>query len=230
MKRRLLLTPSQVSILVTTVIGKGPDLDVCSQRVPTTDKPAPVLLFTTALFLSGYVIQQRTVRQLRMSIRQPPRPSPKIYLPDRFQTSTTELEDGTVIVLDSEAERESREQREAMALKVTPTVREEASPVEHVIAEAPEQEADKTQVPADKGSLEVESHELESTESTSDDEELDERERNLQQQKERNQKHPDPDADDQRPITRAERRRLIKEELFKLSHDDQPVYYQRRLW
>lgn len=58
----------------------------------------PVVSFTTALFLSGYAIQQRTVRNLRAAIR--PDTSPQLYLPDRFRDATTELADGTIVMLD----------------------------------------------------------------------------------------------------------------------------------
>lgn len=39
-----------------------------------------------------------------------------------------------------------------------------------------------------------------------------------------------PNDETQKPISRAERRRLIKEEIARLSQGNQPVYYQRRLW
>ncbi|ORY67634.1 uncharacterized protein BCR38DRAFT_338034 [Pseudomassariella vexata] len=74
----MLLTSSQVSIAISSGI---------------------IITFTIALFLSGYVIQQRTLRDLRRAIRPDPRPSPKIYLPDRFRETTTELEDGRVVGL-----------------------------------------------------------------------------------------------------------------------------------
>ncbi len=34
----------------------------------------------------------------------------------------------------------------------------------------------------------------------------------------------------QKPISKAERRRLIKEELLRLAYGDKPLYYQRRLY
>ncbi|KAF3355306.1 hypothetical protein VdG1_04267 [Verticillium dahliae VDG1] len=132
----MLLSSSQVSALITTFI---------------------IISCTTALFLSGYVLQQRTVSQLRAAIRQHPlNPSPRPNLPDRFRSTTTELDDGTIIVLESEAQAEAN-QRDPVIL------------------------------------------------------------------------NPDPSAEDQKPISLAQRRRLIKEELFRLSHDDKPVHYQRRL-
>lgn len=42
--------------------------------------------------------------------------------------------------------------------------------------------------------------------------------------------HPDPLVKSKVPISRAERRRLIKEEIQKLSQSEDEIYYQRRLW
>ena len=42
--------------------------------------------------------------------------------------------------------------------------------------------------------------------------------------------HPDPMVKSKVPISRAERRRLIKEEIQRLSQSEERVYYQRRLW
>lgn len=39
-----------------------------------------------------------------------------------------------------------------------------------------------------------------------------------------------PNDETKKPVSRAERRRLIKEEIFRLSQGDEPVYYQRRLY
>ncbi|GKT96266.1 hypothetical protein Ct61P_14116 [Colletotrichum tofieldiae] len=66
--------------------------------------------------------------------------------------------------------------------------------------------------------------------SKEDLEKMDERERNIQGWKVKDQKNPDPDASNQKPISRAERRRLIKEELRRLAEGEEKVYYQRRLW
>jgi hypothetical protein len=55
-----------------------------------TNSPKTVFLFTTALFLSGYVLQQQTVRDLRAAIqpqlvRDPPKAIPDLYLPPQFR-------------------------------------------------------------------------------------------------------------------------------------------------
>lgn len=42
--------------------------------------------------------------------------------------------------------------------------------------------------------------------------------------------NPDPLSKNKAPISRAERRKMIKEEIQRLAQSDKPVYYQRRLW
>lgn len=42
--------------------------------------------------------------------------------------------------------------------------------------------------------------------------------------------HPDPLAQNKVPVSRAERRKLIKDEIHRLSRGEEKVYYQRRLW
>ncbi|EGR46795.1 uncharacterized protein TRIREDRAFT_4905 [Trichoderma reesei QM6a] len=133
--RRVLLTSSQVSVLATA---------------------AMILLCTSALFLSGYAIQQRTLRELRAAIR--PRESPKAHLPEEFRDAPAEAESK------AEAESEHKQQR--------------------------------------------------------GDEEEEEEEEEQQQQQHKNKA----------PISRAERRKMIKEEIQRLAQSDKPVYYQRRLW
>lgn len=67
-----------------------------------------VVLFTGALFMSGYVLQQRTLNKLRTAVIQQmqPRPSPKIYLPEKFKTQDTAAEfGGSASFLDSQGQK-----------------------------------------------------------------------------------------------------------------------------
>lgn len=57
------------------------------------------------------MLQQRTLRELRAAIKPIPEPSPKIFLPDRFKKTTTELPDGTVVVVDDDNEKPGIEVR-----------------------------------------------------------------------------------------------------------------------
>ncbi|KAI1080228.1 hypothetical protein F5B20DRAFT_119387 [Whalleya microplaca] len=164
----MLLTSSQVSLLISS---------------------GTVVLCTLALFLSGYTIQQRTLRDLRGAIKanREPRPSPKIYLPDRFKKSTTELEDGTVVEIDSPGSDNGNKEDDEIVI-IRPSMPEE----------------DLNQKPLKA-------------------------ERDAPAEPDTRQKGNGA-AGEEKPISRAERRRLIKEEIQRLSQGETPVYYQRRLW
>ncbi|POR33695.1 Uncharacterized protein TPAR_06113 [Tolypocladium paradoxum] len=168
--RKAVLTSAEVSVLASMAI---------------------VVVCTLALFLSGYAIQQRTLRDLRQAIRpRQSRPSPQAHLPDRFRTATTEPEDGTVVVAKSEAHREAAEVSKTAAEAPQDASggvsAEQRAVIEHL----------KAQVAAKSWAVE----------------------------------HPDPRSKSRIPVTRAERRRLIRAEIRRLAQAEQPVYYQRRLW
>ncbi|KAI4593644.1 hypothetical protein KJ359_009128 [Pestalotiopsis sp. 9143b] len=181
----VLLTSSQVSVALSSLI---------------------VISCTTALFLSGYVIQQRTLRDLRKAIRPDPRPSPKIYLPDRFKQSTTELEDGTVVnieVHDAPSGNAAQQKKGDFVVEVRPSVPEDAS-------QRPLQEV--------KGRSDAEGSSS-GKDSTSEDD-----------TRKQDAEKPAENTDEEEPMSRAERRRRIKEEIRELSQGETPMYYQRRLW
>lgn len=86
----MLLTSGQVSVAISSTIG----LCVTSAFLSAHANLDSVFLFTTALFLSGYVLQQATVRDLRAAIRPQLdrlKPGPDLYLPPQF------TEDGYLI-------------------------------------------------------------------------------------------------------------------------------------
>ncbi|UKZ56755.1 hypothetical protein TrVGV298_010596 [Trichoderma virens] len=175
--RRVLLTSGQVSVLATA---------------------AMILLCTSALFLSGYAIQQRTLRELRAAIR--PRQSPKAHLPEEFRGALADLEESNLLVEETpveskpepEPEPEHKEQKEEEHKEETIAVAD-GEPTKKQLAML---EAIKKSV-ADK-SWAVE--------------------------------NPDPLSKNKAPISRAERRKMIKDEIQRLAQSEKPVYYQRRLW
>ncbi|KAF4989624.1 hypothetical protein FGRMN_8982 [Fusarium graminum] len=123
---KLLLTSGQVQVIGSCFVGKtySPLLHrhMHSKSTHTNKSPGiTVVVCTFALFISGYVIQQRTLTQLRSAIkpRAETRPSPKVYLPEKFQVRTKELEDGRVIDIDTEADIEVRRQRLLVEIKET---------------------------------------------------------------------------------------------------------------
>ncbi|PSR78836.1 hypothetical protein BD289DRAFT_443291 [Coniella lustricola] len=256
-----------------------------SGQVSMAISSAVVVAFTAALFLSGYAIQQRTVRHLRAAIR--PETEPHIFLPDRFRDETTELEDGTIVMLD-EYDRPVRMKAGRVSVgKASPAAKAagaalggagpegERNDVDEVVEitvqeSTPDvmegqQEQFHQDVLVDAG---FSASELKKREDGDEGEEQhqqpqegppqpisleEDMEAQAQPQEEKNpQIPPQPQAapwevrredmpeelaaeapegeEGEKPISRAQRRRKIKEEIEKLSQGDEPLYYQRRLW
>ncbi|ERS98154.1 uncharacterized protein SPSK_06619 [Sporothrix schenckii 1099-18] len=192
----MLLTSSQVSVAVSASI---------------------VILCTFALFISGYVLQQRTLRQLRQSIRMPKPEPPKIFLPDRFNKMTTELADGTIVTIETDVDENGNaiivadnapSQSQASPLVGGPRNKDHNDIVVEVTPSRPGAE-DQTQqrLAGDKAPREQNADGMGVV-----PEEV------TQKQK--------PTS---KPVSKAERRRLIKEELMKMGANEKPNYYQRRL-
>ncbi|KAL7621402.1 hypothetical protein AAE478_008724 [Parahypoxylon ruwenzoriense] len=182
----MLLTSSQVSVLISSGI---------------------VVLCTAALFLSGYTIQQRTLRDLRAAIKpnRIPRPSPKIYPQD----------DDTIVDLEEEEGGGGGGGREKDRAKHDDYI---------IVRHSLPGEKPKHQKPiaAPQKKKKEEKKDIANTADYATAEEV----------RGETQKGDGDDAaaGDQKPISRAERRRLIKEEIRRLSEGQEPVYYQRRLW
>lgn len=176
------------------------------------------MLFTLALFLSGYTLQQRTLNDLRAAIRPDfVKPSPRAHLPDYFQRTTTTLDDGTVIVGPSEADRDEQmriakkyelQSPDGPSRDTTETVKPPAAQQQKEKPLSGDGHGDATQEQLRTLSL-LQIHAAKQAWGVA---------------------HPDPLAKNPLPISRAERRRLIKEEIQRLAQDKKPLYYQRRLW
>ncbi|KAK3336038.1 hypothetical protein B0T19DRAFT_26492 [Cercophora scortea] len=192
----MLLTSSQASVAISSSI---------------------VVVFTLALFLSGYAIQQRTLRDLRAAIKPSPRPRPDIFLPDRFKQSTTELEDGTVVALEDDYphhphrdHNHHEQQGTVVEIKSTPP---------------------KT----DQGGQKTTQDRLDTAPPTKTTKQSKQQQTKNKKTKKGSSKEKDAEKDagqeqPQKPISRAERRRLIKEEITRLARGEQKGSYQRRLW
>lgn len=162
-----------------------------------------MFIFTAALFFSGYAIQQRTLRDLRLAIKPSPRPSPKIFLPDRFQRSTTELEDGTVVAVDDDEEDDynaRRAKKQGVLVEVRPTLPDDVAAASGSEGQQQQQRIGDT----DDGAGPTKTDAV--SEAKTEPEIL------------------------EKPISRAERRRRIKEEIQKLAQGQERGYYQRRLY
>lgn len=156
------------------------------------------------------MIQQRTLRDLRAAVRprQPrTKPSPLTYLPEQFKKPTIAItgpEDSEKVSVGEVIDKDRNTQAQPVVIEVVETVSEVA----------PESPAP----PLNRGS--VSSKKLAMLES-------------IQKQaagKSWAVENPDPTSKNHVPISRAERRRLIKAEIQKLSQSEERVYYQRRLW
>ncbi|KAK3495464.1 hypothetical protein B0T13DRAFT_512412 [Neurospora crassa] len=217
-----------------------------------------VFIFTAALFLSGYAIQQRTLRDLRAAIKPTPRPSPRTYLPDQFKKVTTELPDDTIFSV----------QDDGVVIEIKPT-----SPSEvHQTSETEDENRQKP-IPAPQPAQEsvTEKTEMKKTSSARAKKYREQQQLKKQQQQHMQQgalvvqqgqqqqeqdfskapnqaeqqetsgstpieipegmlEHPDPDKRAEKAVSPAERRRLIKEEIKRLAQPEERGYYQRRLW
>ncbi|KAH8122053.1 hypothetical protein FP744_10004809 [Trichoderma asperellum] len=204
--RRILLTSGQVSMLATATM---------------------IMLCTSALFLSGYAIQQRTLRDLRAAIR--PRQSPKAHLPEEFRGALTDIEESGLIVLETEGQRWSREARSMgpqarvsdAEIQVEETPAEpDSEPESEPEPKAEQEEEEQREAPAAVPDGEPTKKQLEMLEK-------------IQQSvadKSWAVENPDPLSKNKAPISRAQRRKMIKDEILRLAQSDKPVYYQRRLW
>jgi hypothetical protein len=143
-----------------------------------------------------------------------------IFLPDRFKQSTTELPDGTIVAIDDGEEgiHDDAGRSQDVVIKVEPTLpdngtgQQDPPPDEQqaIVREQSDSKADKPSAdiePTEKVQNEVESENGEQTAADKGD---------IEQVQE--------------PLSRAERRRLIKEEIMRLSRGQERGYWQRRLW
>lgn len=181
-----------------------------------------------ALFLSGYTIQQRTLQDLRVAIRPGSlKPSPKAHLPGYFKREMVKLQDGTVIVQESQADRDEKERMAKKFELHEPNAKTKSKknqkPIE--IAKPIEEKTPKEKKESDT----VQTVETKDQATEEQLRMLDIIKKQAAQQA-WGVDHPDPQAKNPLPITRAERRKLIKDEIQRLAQADRPVLYQRRLW
>ncbi|KAL7925786.1 hypothetical protein ACQKWADRAFT_282979 [Trichoderma austrokoningii] len=196
--RRLLLTSGQVSMLATATM---------------------ILLCTSALFLSGYAIQQRTLRDLRAAIR--PRHSPKAHLPEEFRGALADIEESELIILETEGQRWSREAR-ALGAQARASISDAEIQVEETLPVEPEPETEQKE--------EEQKEAVPDGEPTKKQLEMLERIQQSVADKSWAVENPDPLSKNKAPISAAQRRKMIKDEILRLAQSDKPVYYQRRLW
>lgn len=175
-----------------------------------------MLLCTFALFISGYMLQQRTLNELRAAI-QPrgiprgaqrvtsPSPYAHAYLPEHFREKKTQLEDGTVVV-ESDAQREARQQGRVIEVTMT-----EKTP--KVVPKAKPDVDFKVNQNAKQENIDI----VEQLKAKMKEAMAPERPQDVAVMKDK-------------PLSRAQRRKMIKQDLRKSSQAEDPAYYQRRMW
>ncbi|KAK4124927.1 hypothetical protein N657DRAFT_632862 [Parathielavia appendiculata] len=136
-----------------------------------------------------------------------------MYLPDRFKQATTELEDGTIIVLHHGGGGE-KVQREEPVIQVKPTTADD-NPNEEPLSN------DQRPSHEDKGDHD--------TDGSSVRQQLTTETKGGSKSKSKASKNGKGSESPQQPMSRAERRRRIKEEIMRSSQGQERGYYQRRL-
>lgn len=194
---------------ITPYIVAGFDTAIDNHRYVLSHAPAfhtpvaanidhKVISCTLALFLSGYAAQQRTLKELRSAIRPRHRPT-KPYLPEQFKPKVVELEDGSQVILESDAEREKKQHRETIV-----EVHQSKAVQQPIMSASQGVSANKLQIIQQlQADVAAKSWAVE---------------------------NPDPLSKNHVPMSKAERRKAIKEELKRLGQSEEPVLWQRRMW
>lgn len=144
-----------------------------------------------------------------------PKPEPpKIFLPDRFNKMTTELADGTIVTIDTEGEEETADGHGIITADNAPS-KSQASPLVGGRKDKGSRGADDVIIEV-RPSLPGAGKEM-SRQKTQDG-------------SEKIAVLPVAPEKEQKPVSKAERRRRIKEDLMKMASNEKPVHYQRRLY
>ena len=135
-----------------------------------------------------------------------------MFLPDRFKKTTTELADGTIVAVDDEAEGIEARPKDGFLIEIRPTL-----PLDRENEEA----KDETQREALAFLPEADE---------SDDADVYPPGESPTASQEPDEVAMDGEEVLQKPISAAERRRRIKNDIQKLAGGSERGYYQRRLW
>ncbi|KAL2062359.1 hypothetical protein VTL71DRAFT_6625 [Oculimacula yallundae] len=197
----VLLTSAQVSVAISSTI---------------------VFLFTTALFLSGYVLQQQTVRDLRAAIK-PQLQRPK-GAPDSW-TATQFNEDGYLVdMVQIETQHTKDDSREQVVeVSSSESIGTDGEGNENVGSERESDDmvgATRWQKAARKKKLEVEA--MQGQKPILDD--------SSELPRKKAKGKPAKSKVEKKPMSRAERRRKIKEQIVAEGQGETFKGYRRRMW
>ncbi|KAH7312001.1 hypothetical protein BKA65DRAFT_542888 [Rhexocercosporidium sp. MPI-PUGE-AT-0058] len=196
----VLLTSAQVSVAISSAI---------------------VFFFTTALFLSGYVLQQQTVRDLRAAIKpqlQRPKSAPDLFLPTQFN------DDGYLVDM---VQIETRPTEEHVKEEVVETNGSESTSTDEEMQDIVEGESDdmvgatRWQKAARRKKLEEAKRANGAQKPMADDKAKDSRKK---------QSGTKSKPEEKKPMSGAERRKKIKEQIMAEGQGETFKGYRRRMW
>lgn len=207
-----------------------------------------VISFTIALFLSGYVIQQRTLRELRATIRPAERAHRHhIALPSGWENLSPEFlrsRLGDEYEVPDEGYHARKEDITSARLIGNQAAGSGSAGTEQLVLRVTESRPDTEKQRAQEsrdGEARVGGKDDSSNARVVDDEVLEatrsaavnppESDRRTEgQPSDQSAESTGPDVGTEKPLSRYERRKAIREEIRRLSYNPKPVYYQRRLW
>ncbi|CZR62833.1 uncharacterized protein PAC_12730 [Phialocephala subalpina] len=203
----VLLTSSQVSVAISTFI---------------------VFFFTTALFLAGYVLQQQTVRDIRAVIkpqlvRAPPQ-GPELFLPPQFR------EDGYLVdvIVDPVLPPKDRQEREGTNVEVKITKEEQLNDAAEEEGSGKEN-IDEDMIGATRWQKAARKKQLEELESQQDGSQKPMTDEKMRATSDDNNQSSEAQKEEEK-LSRAERRRRIKEQILADGEGESFKGYRRRMW
>ncbi|KAJ2896488.1 hypothetical protein MKZ38_005476 [Zalerion maritima] len=184
-----------------------------------------VLVFTTFLFLSGVVIQHRTLTELRIAVKPTPRPSPKTDLPDSYALPWQfKTEEDDKVWFDQWGRRHGGNVNVGGGGKKDVVVEVLPSVPENKVGKGKGKGKGRGKT-SKKG---IKGHGRGMNEARKEgNRKIGKDEKVAEEEDDRNKGGEGKGEEEETP---TERRRRIQRELRELSQGGTPVYYQRRLW
>lgn len=148
---------------------------------------------------------------MREAIKPRPRIIKKPHLPDRFKARITELDDGSIVFYESEAEEEAREQRKHIQehIEIRESTNDDAETTPEQVPINQEEALKKASNKQIQMLQDIQSKAAKQTWAV---------------------ENPDPWAKSRVPVDAVQRRQMIRDELKRLSTSDRPVPWSRRIW
>jgi hypothetical protein len=222
----VLLTSSQVSVAISSFIGK------LAYQLPHAHANSHLVVsFTLALFLSGYVLQQATVRDLRAAIK-PQMVQPFSELQVNLSPQRQDADLDRKAILDTIPVEVNNFREDAKDAQVTKDVETE----EHMSSENEGSQgsseddmigATRWQKAQKKKQKLLAEQQKSQKEATGSEPPLESRDKSHTA---RDTKEPREKKAEEKPLSKAQRRKKIKEEVIAAGQGETFTGYRRRMW